>query len=290
VIHIIVYVADTAELLSAPAYGAGALLRWESAPTIDGTFTEGATIPLVAGISAYDIWDAAGVEGMWYRTRISNAAATTFSPYKGPVPASGPVVSLDEARGRGIPLPADDAAAQSIISEWEAWLARRIGPLDGNRTETFWVQYTSTRQKLSLRRYTSAVAVIDGGMTLGATDFMLTDNGSTLSRVDSLGSTLFWSGPFVTATYSPNDLDEVRRVLFALLVLAVDEHADGPYVSENLGDYGYSKGSSAVATDAVRAVLADGLLPKRDPALSILASSRRVSFDDPVINRREPVW
>jgi hypothetical protein len=83
-IHLRVTVLGTTELLDPSAYGAGALLRWESSPTEGGSYAEGGSVPLVAGQSLYDIWDAAGTPGVWYKTRVSDAAAATFSPYSDP--------------------------------------------------------------------------------------------------------------------------------------------------------------------------------------------------------------
>jgi hypothetical protein len=90
-IHRQVTVENTAELLATQAYGAGALLRWESAALQAGPFTEGGTIALVSGQSVYDVWDAAGVEGVTcYQTRISNAGGTTFSAYSDVLPGGVP--------------------------------------------------------------------------------------------------------------------------------------------------------------------------------------------------------
>lgn len=83
-IHLQVTVANAAELLATQAYGAGALLRWESGALQAGPFVEGGTVALVSGTSLYDVWDAAGVVGTWYRTRISNSGGTTFSAYSAP--------------------------------------------------------------------------------------------------------------------------------------------------------------------------------------------------------------
>jgi len=76
------------------------------------------------------------------------------------------MITLVEARDRGIELPADDVVAQDIIDEQEAWLARRIGPLEGPRTETFYVGVAATYGKLGLRRYTDLVTIVDGGYTV----------------------------------------------------------------------------------------------------------------------------
>jgi hypothetical protein len=86
-IHREVTVDNTAELLDSHAYGAGALLRWESCATVDGIYAEGGTIALVLGTALYDIWDRAGVEGVTcYRTRISDVGGSSFSPYSVPLP------------------------------------------------------------------------------------------------------------------------------------------------------------------------------------------------------------
>jgi hypothetical protein len=200
------------------------------------------------------------------------------------------VITLSEARARDIQLPLDDGVAQDIIDEQEAWLARRIGLLEGERTETFYVGVSATPGKLALARYTDSVEVTDGGTAVDAAHFRLVDNGSAIVRT-YVSPRRWWMGPYVEATYEPNDGTEVRRVLFLLLGFAVDEHADSPYDSERIGDYAYSKGgASGRATEGSRAALADSLLPKRDPATSIVAASRRLRAYDPVINRPELAW
>ena len=77
----VIEVANADELLATEAYGAGALLRWESSAAEAGTYVEGGTEALVSGTTLYDVWDAAGIETTWYRTRVSDAAGTTFSAY-----------------------------------------------------------------------------------------------------------------------------------------------------------------------------------------------------------------
>jgi hypothetical protein len=64
------------------------------------------------------------------------------------------LITLEECPAGAIALPADDDVAQDIIDEQEAWLARRIGLLVGDRTETFYVGLGETRGKLGLARYT----------------------------------------------------------------------------------------------------------------------------------------
>lgn len=200
------------------------------------------------------------------------------------------MITPAEARARGVAIPADDAVAQDIIDEQEAWLARRIGPLTGARTETFYVGLSAQKGKLALRRYTDSVTVTDAGSAVAAGHFRLIDNGSAIVRRYEAPS-YWWTGPYVEVAYTPSDEDEVRRVLYLLLKFAVDPHADSPFNSEQIGGYGYSKGQSAgrSTTDGQRAALADSILPKRDPALTLKAVSRPLMYGDPIINRAEVI-
>lgn len=200
------------------------------------------------------------------------------------------LIVLADARDRGIALPDDDDVAQDIIDEWEAWLGRRIGTLIGERTETFYVGISATHGKLSLRRYTDEVVVTDGGSVVDTDYYRLVDDGSAIVRKYA-SPTRWWTGPYVEVAYTPTDEIEVRRVLYTLLQIAVDPHADTPFNSEQIGAYSYSKGQSAgrSSTDGQRLSLADSLLPKRDPALSVVAVSRSLNDSDPVINRAEVI-
>ena len=195
------------------------------------------------------------------------------------------MITLGEARARGIPLPADDLVAQDIIDEQEAWLARKLrGPLEGSRTESFHVGYGRAVGKLALARYTDAVTITDGAHGLAADQFRLVDSGSGIERLET-GSSLYWTGPYVAVVYEPNDEDEVRRVLFDLVALAATPAE--AHSSEQIGAYSYSGGGVANRL-ASRAVLAASLIPKRDPLVSMIAVSRSLAIEDPVINRAEP--
>lgn len=193
------------------------------------------------------------------------------------------MITVGEVRARGVTLPEDADAAQAIVDEQEAWLARKIGPLDGERTETFYVGVSRTWGKLALTRYTDAVAVVDGTSTIDPTALAMVDRGSAVTRVYPAQ---WWTGPYVSVTYTPNDEEEVRRVLYELVSLAAQPV--GALESETIGSYSYSRGGGAVATPASRAALASSLLPTRDQALTLKAVSRRVMPYDPVINRAEP--
>lgn len=194
------------------------------------------------------------------------------------------MITLSEARARAIQLPLDDGVAQDIIDEQEAWLARRIGPLEGSRTETFHVGLGATQGKLGLRRPTLSVSVVDGGSTLAVDRTRLIDNGSALILADVV-ITPWWTGPYVAVTYEPSDELEVRKALFDLLALVgtpLEKHT-----SEQIGAYSYS-GGGAAGLAAARGVIVSSLLPRRDAMTVIRSVGRLASADDPVINRAEP--
>ncbi len=193
------------------------------------------------------------------------------------------LITLEEARARGVALPADDTAAQDVIDEQEAWLARRIGLLVGERTETFYVALSATSGKLGLARFTDSVDVTDGGVAVDPDLLRLIDRGSAIVYAYA-AARRWWTGPYVAATYTPNDETEVRGALFSLFALAV-QPVNG-YQSEQIGSYSYQRGTGSTSAAAARGVIVASLLPKHDPALT-LESRFRVLPSDPVINRPE---
>lgn len=179
------------------------------------------------------------------------------------------MITIAEVRLRGIALPTDDGAAQDIVDEQEAWLAARIGPLDGERTETFWVGVGATDGPLHLARYTDGVDVEDGGSAVDPATIRLLDNGSAF-RLRYPHGWRAWTGPYVDATYTPTDELLVRSALFALVGLAADPAAVGPFQSEKMGDYSYTKATTGEITPAQRrAAIVAGILPRR-PQLTTL--------------------
>lgn len=192
------------------------------------------------------------------------------------------VINLADARARGVMLPVDDDVAQDILDEAEARLAAAIGLLTGERTETFYVGISRTDGKLGLSRYTDAVVLTDGaivsGPTVDADHYRLVDSGSAIHRT-YVSPARYWTGPYVTATYTPNDELRVRSVLYDLAALHAEPADDRN--SERLGDYSYSRGVSGGPTRAtIEAALIASLQPKRDPASTIYAVSRRLGAPD----------
>jgi hypothetical protein len=77
-------VPEPAELLATGGFGAGALIRVESATAAAGPWTEIGTTALSATVTSYLYCDATGTDGTWYRWRISNAAGILDGDYSDP--------------------------------------------------------------------------------------------------------------------------------------------------------------------------------------------------------------
>jgi hypothetical protein len=269
VIHLTVTVENTAELLATEAYGAGALLRWESAATETGTYAEGGTVALVSGVSVYNVWHTAGVVGTWYRTRISNAGATTFSPYSAPREGGlTSVVSITEVRAL-VSSGLSDVDLQVIIDREEAWLAGKVGVLTGERIDTFRPGYSDST--LYLRRRAESVVVTDDGVALVAdTDYMFTPSTGALRRGSTLAP-LSW-GEVVTVTWTPADEAAIKRAVIELVRGSLGETGMD---SEDIGKYSYTRGESTGRVG--RAGLARSILLKRSAYSMRLHSAMEAS-------------
>lgn len=196
------------------------------------------------------------------------------------------MITLEECRLRGIGLPIDDGAAQDIIDEQEAWLARKIGALEGERSESFYVGLSTTHGRIGLARFTDEVDLADGGTAVDPDHFRLIERGAVLVRTYS-SPMRWWVGPYLVATYTPNDELEVRKVLFDLVALSATPA--GPFQSETIGSYSYSRaGLGAISPTAAKAALVASLLPRHDQTATLL-TGRTIRAADPVINRPEPL-
>ena len=114
---------------------------------------------------------------------------------------------------------AGDSVTQEMIDGVEEWLVGEIGPLTGDRTETF---YLSERRDLAtvdglwLSRRTDLLTSLtnDGTALTLDTDYRLI-NGILILQVSTGAS---W-GDTMVATYTPNDTDQVTEAIYDLLTL-----------------------------------------------------------------------
>lgn len=165
------------------------------------------------------------------------------------------MLTKEEARAL-ITTSLSDDDLEDVIAREEAWLARRIGPLEGERVETF--VSVDGDEVLRLTRPALAVAVEDDS---GArTDFELRG----WSDIVPTGT---WSGD-VLVTYTPTDESEVRRALVTAVRLTVSESA---YAQQSAG--GYSATTDVSAQRTVRFALWRSLLRPRTPSTTRLRSA-----------------
>ena len=111
------------------------------------------------------------------------------------------------------------SVTQDMIDGVEAWLETQIGPLTGERTETFYLserRNQNTVDGLWLSRRTDSVELDNDGDTLTAdTDYRLI--GGLLVTHISTGAA--W-GDTIVATYTPTDEDVVTEAIISLLTFA----------------------------------------------------------------------
>lgn len=175
-------------------------------------------------------------------------------------------LTVEEVRAL-VTTPLTDEQLTDVMQREGAWLARRIGPLDGERTQVFQVADCDLDKPLWLRRPTDGTdddfLVSDNGTDLDSDLIRILRNGWGIERIDAP-----WTGPEVQVTYTPNDDDEVARVLIELVRLGVSETG---YASERIGDYSYQRASGG--SNAARASLVRSLMPSRGPGTARLRST-----------------
>lgn len=123
-------VENSAELLNASAYDAGALIKLEY--STDGTnYSVLSSTAIVSGTSLYTLYHAAGTTTTLYRTRYSNSGGTIFSEYSDAFSATtAPIeyATLALVKNRiGITDTTDDSIIEVITGEANDWLEGRIG-------------------------------------------------------------------------------------------------------------------------------------------------------------------
>lgn len=174
-------------------YGAGAKLYWGRDNTsAAGVFTDASgNTALVAGQSTYELYDATGQTGHYYRTRVGNAAATDFSAWStvfraGELQAYASVDSLREMLN--LPDDSRDNFLADCLRRASGWLDQETGrdfyrhpQVTGTETRTYNVSSdgsTITDDIISITTIEYATAT--GGLytALVATDWSLTPPGS----------------------------------------------------------------------------------------------------------------
>jgi hypothetical protein len=184
------------------------------------------------------------------------------------------LVSLSDAQDR-----AGDSVTQDQIDEAEEDLERMIGPLVGERSETFLFSERAHPWRavdgLYLQRYTDSVSLThDGDALTEGTDFRLLAH-SLVERVHD--SATGWSQDMV-ATYEPNDEEIVRSVIFDLLTY---RQTPAGLQSIRIGAYSetfFPSATSANNADVVVGAMLRKILPAAGMGLTSpfrLASIRR---------------
>lgn len=166
------------------------------------------------------------------------------------------MLSVAEARAV-ITTSLSDSDLGDAIEREEAYLARRVGPLDGARTETFIV--SDGDEVLNLQRPGTIDTVTDdtGALTdyeaRGWSDVVLTAGA--------------WQGS-VEVAYTADDADEVKRAAITLVRLALSESG---YLTE--GAEGYTVTSDYGSRQSMRYAAWRSLLRKAIPQSVRLVSS-----------------
>lgn len=154
---------------------------------------------------------------------------------------------------------AGESVTQDMIDEEEAWLTSQIGPLTGERTETYYLpaRLAGTIDALYLSRRTDAVDGFTGDGT-ALTEYRLLD-GYVLER--NHDSTETWSDPLVV-TYTPNDEELIKGVIYDLLVY---RSLPTNLQSVRIGAYSETYATGGGSTDPVKA----GLIGRVSPAAGL---------------------
>ena len=190
------------------------------------------------------------------------------------------LISVDDLKAL-VSTSLDDEALQGVIDREEAYLARRIGPLVGERTERF--AFYSTSQPLRLQRPTDAASVATAdppGTPLTGVE-VITD-GWRVWRPDN-----DWPYPGIRSaslyvTYTPNDEDEVTRVLIELcrMSVAASSASSAGLRQESMGQYSYATDGGTVNRSGTTGPTRGGLVRSlRGPAYPSTTRVRSLSTD-----------
>jgi hypothetical protein len=178
------------------------------------------------------------------------------------------VLEVLAAQAAGIGAELDTLTLQDAIDEEEAWLARRIGQLVGERTERLSLAYLSPRtSEVRLQRPTDEVAVKQDGVALATVE--LRPAGWVVAN---LPEGTRYAG-ILELTYTPTDELEVRRAVKQLLGLALSSQTAGGLTGETMGTYSYQR--SAGTSAKVRAAIVRSLQEPSSAGTTRLRSSVR---------------
>jgi hypothetical protein len=181
------------------------------------------------------------------------------------------VLSLDQAKAAKVGASLSDEALQAAIDEEEAWLARRIGPLLGERTQRFPLAYLRPLvSEVRLRRPTDEVVVRQADVELEEASFTLRQSGWRLALLPE--GTRFTGA--LEVDYTPTDELEVRRALKELLGLTVTAQAAQGMQSERMGSYSYDRGIAAAKLTAStrKSIVASLLEPPEAGSMRVRSS------------------
>lgn len=149
------------------------------------------------------------------------------------------LVTPDEVIEQVSPGVSEDTL-QSIIDREEKWLARKIGPLTGERV----ARYDVSRGPLRLPRTTDAVEVAGVDPSL----VTLYPDGRTVGISP-------WPYLAVEVTFTPDDEEEVRQAVIDLCRITL---TTSPYSSESSDGHTYSRAYGSV--DGYREAVAARLM------------------------------
>lgn len=180
------------------------------------------------------------------------------------------VLSVEQAQDAGIGAELDPEVLEDTIEEEEAWLARRIGPLVGERTQVFQLAGLSpTSPELRLQRPTDIVELVMGDADISAT-VQLRADGYTVARLPE-GTAYLGLPTTVSVTYTPTDELEVRRALKELVSLTLGMQNSGGLQAEIMGSYSYTRAAGS-ATRRRRSIVRELLGPKGASSIRLLSS------------------
>jgi hypothetical protein len=245
------------------------------------------TVPIGADLGTY--------EAAWAGTISGLAVGGTDSVEVTDVgPITSTFVSLLDVRAL-VSCKQTDPQLQAIIAREEGWLADRIGPLTGVRTQTFYLPaereqfyiepsgYALDRPRLP---YPYMIRDVDAESPItlfrqAESVSLATDGGATVTtRLLSMGwkvekTTGPWLGPTMAVTYTPTDGGSVTKVVIELVRMTVFETG---FIQERIGDYMYSRRAGNIepvaANEVARMALVRTLLyPTNIPRTMRLRSS-----------------